>query len=219
MIGGVVGLLTLLLAVNLALLIWTAYGVYSTQQTSCRRSRRGRSSSTWRCASTGRRAIAAGSMLRPDLVWAHEQFWGDDNSRAAAYEASYKAMGDLITSSTASSRRHRADGTARRRARQLRLHRRAAAPHVASGGDPGRLAACLCGDLLVVPDVRKHGASLETESDVGAMLVLGTASIGLAIFLILEFNKPYTSSIRVSPARSNTIVQLDRAWNRRLPRP
>ena len=32
MIGGVVGLLTLLLALVLGLLIWTAYGVYSTQQ-------------------------------------------------------------------------------------------------------------------------------------------------------------------------------------------
>ena len=33
-----------------------------------------------------------------------------------------------------------------------------------------------------------------------AMLILGSASIGLAIFLILEFSKPYTGSIRVSPA-------------------
>ena len=33
MIGGVVGLLTLLLALVLGLLIWTAYGVFSTQQT------------------------------------------------------------------------------------------------------------------------------------------------------------------------------------------
>ena len=33
MIGGVVGLLTLLLALVLGLLIWTAYGVFNTQQT------------------------------------------------------------------------------------------------------------------------------------------------------------------------------------------
>jgi hypothetical protein len=33
-----------------------------------------------------------------------------------------------------------------------------------------------------------------------AMLILGSASVGLAIYLILEFNKPYTGSIRVSPA-------------------
>ena len=39
---------------------------------------------------------------------------------------------------------------------------------------------------------------------------LGSASIGLAIFLILEFNQPYTSSIRVSPAPlEQAILQLD----------
>jgi hypothetical protein len=43
-----------------------------------------------------------------------------------------------------------------------------------------------------------------------AMLVLGSASIGLAIFLILEFSKPYTGSIRVSPATlEQAIIQLD----------
>ena len=34
-------------------------------------------------------------LLRRDLVWAHEQFWGDDETRAAAYDASYKAMSDI----------------------------------------------------------------------------------------------------------------------------
>ena len=43
-----------------------------------------------------------------------------------------------------------------------------------------------------------------------AMLVLGSASIGLAIFLILEFSQPYISSIRVSPAAlEQAIVELD----------
>jgi hypothetical protein len=43
-----------------------------------------------------------------------------------------------------------------------------------------------------------------------AMLVLGSASIGLAIFLILEFSQPYISSIRVAPAPlEQAILQLD----------
>ena len=62
MIGGVVGQLTLLLVLVNGLLIWTAYGVYSTQQRSCRRLRRARSSSISKCASTGlRRTKAAAS--------------------------------------------------------------------------------------------------------------------------------------------------------------
>jgi hypothetical protein len=43
------------------------------------------------------------------------------------------------------------------------------------------------------------------------MLALGAGSVGLAIFLILEFDKPYTGSIRVSPAAlEQAIVELDR---------
>jgi hypothetical protein len=42
------------------------------------------------------------------------------------------------------------------------------------------------------------------------MLVFGAASVALAIFLILEFNKPYTSALRVSPfALEQAIVELD----------
>jgi len=42
------------------------------------------------------------------------------------------------------------------------------------------------------------------------MLIFGAASVALAIFLILEFNKPHTSAIRVSPAAlEQAIVQLD----------
>ncbi len=37
------------------------------------------------------------------------------------------------------------------------------------------------------------------------MLVLGAASVSLAILLILEFSRPYTSSIRISP------IVIDRA--------
>ena len=42
------------------------------------------------------------------------------------------------------------------------------------------------------------------------MLVVGAGLVALAIFLILEFNKPYTSTIRVSPtALEQAIVELD----------
>jgi hypothetical protein len=43
-----------------------------------------------------------------------------------------------------------------------------------------------------------------------AMLVMGSASIGLAIFLILAFSQPYIGWIRVSPAPlEQAILQLD----------
>ena len=95
MIGGVVGLLTLLLAVNLALLIWTAYGVYSTQQTELQTIAARALEFDLEMRQYGPEGDRGRELLRRDLVWAHEQFWGEDASRAEAYEASYKAMGDL----------------------------------------------------------------------------------------------------------------------------
>ena len=168
MIGGVVGQLTLLLVLVNGLLIWTAYGVYSTQQTELQTLAARALEFDLEMRQYGPEADEARSMLRTDLVWAHEQFWGDDTSRAAAYEASYKAMGSLNKFLDGlDAQDARADKPARRRARELRIHRRAAAPHVAAGGDPDPLAFDLRRDVLGVPPVRQHGAFVEIEPDVG----------------------------------------------------
>ena len=95
MIGGVVGLLTLLLALVLGLLIWTAYGVYNTQQTELQTLAARALEFDLDMRQYGPEADRSRELLRNDLVWAHEQFWGDDLSRAAAYDASYQTMGDL----------------------------------------------------------------------------------------------------------------------------
>jgi hypothetical protein len=95
MIGGVVGQLTLLLVLVNGLLIWTAYGVYSTQQTELQTLVARALEFDLEMRQYGAEADQARGVLRTDLVWAHEQFWGDDTSRAAAYEASYKAMADM----------------------------------------------------------------------------------------------------------------------------
>ena len=167
MIGGVVGQLTLLLVLVNGLLIWTAYGVYSTQQTELQTLVARALEFDLEMRQFGPEADEARSMLRTDLVWAHEQFWGDDTSRAAAYEASYKAMGSLNKFLDGlDAQDARADKPARRRARELRIHRRAAPPHVAAGGDPDPLASDLRCDVLGVAPVRQYGAFVEIEPDV-----------------------------------------------------
>ena len=95
MIGGVVGQLTLLLVLVNGLLIWTAYGVYSTQQTELQTLAARALEFDLEMRQYGPEADEARSMLRTDLVWAHEQFWGDDTSRAAAYERLLQGHGQL----------------------------------------------------------------------------------------------------------------------------
>jgi hypothetical protein len=149
--------------------------------------------------------------LRTDLVWAHEQFWGDDTSRAAAYEASYKAMGSLNKF---------LDGLTPKTPAQTSLLA-AARANYAFIGEQRLLMSLQAATPVPWPLIYAVTfwasllfASMGLLSRLSpmslAMLVMGSASIGLAIFLILEFSQPYTSSIRVSPAPlEQAILQLD----------
>jgi hypothetical protein len=156
-------------------------------------------------------ADEARSVLRTDLVWAHEQFWGDDTSRAAAYEASYKAMGNLNKF---------LDGLEPKTPAQTSLLA-AARANYAFIGEQRLLMSLQAATPIPWPLIYAVTfwasllfASMGLLSKLSpmsvAMLVLGSASIGLAIFLILEFSQPYISSIRVSPAPlEQAILQLD----------
>ena len=211
MIGGVLGQLTLLLVLVNGLLIWTAYGVYSTQQTELQTMVARALEFDLEMRQYGPEADQARSILRTDLVWAHEQFWGDDTSRAAAYDASYKAMGSL---------NRFLDGLQPKTPAQTNLLAAARANYAFIGEQ--RLLMSLQAATPVpwplVYAVTFWSAAMFLSMGLlsklswmsVAMLVLGSASIGLAIFLILEFSKPYTGSIRVSAAPlEEAILALD----------
>lgn len=211
MIGGVVGLLTLLLALVLGLLIWTAYGVFNTQQTELQTLAARALEFDLEMRQYGPEADRARNLLRLDLIWAHEQFWGDDQSRADAYDASYKAMGSLITFF---------DSLQPSTPGQTQLLS-AARSNYAFIGEQRLLMSLQANTPVSWPLIYTVtawscllfcGMGLLSRLDAAplVMMVLAAASIGSAIFLILEFNKPYTSSFRVSPvALEQAIVQLD----------
>jgi Protein of unknown function (DUF4239) len=211
MIGGVVGLLTLLLALTLGLLIWTAYGVYSTQQTELQTIAARALEFDLEMRQYGPQGDPGRELLRRDLVWAHEQFWGDDVSRAQAYDASYKAMSDLSNFFNNLDPKTPAQKELLTAARgnyhfigeqRLLMSMQASTPVAWPLIYAVTFWSCLMfGGMGLLSKLNPMAATL---------LVLGAASVGVAIFLILEFNKPYTGSIRVSPAQlEQAIVQLD----------
>ena len=168
MIGGVVGQLTLLLVLVNGLLIWTAYGVFSTQQTELQTIAARALEFDLEMRHYGPEADQARDLLKRDLDWALEQFWGEDPNNADAYDASYKVMGEINAFFDSLDPKTPAQTeSARSGSLELRVHWRATAPDVAAGGDPGRLASDLRRDLLVYPHVRSHGALVEIEPDVG----------------------------------------------------
>ena len=211
MIGGVLGQLTLLLVLVNGLLIWTAYGVFSTQQTELQTVTARALEFDLEMRQYGPEADAARNILRTDLVWAHEQFWGDDVSRVAAYDASYKAMGNMNTF---------LDSLEPKTPAQTNLLA-AARANYAFIGEQRLLMSLQAATPVPWPLVyavtfwsglmfMSMGLLSKLSPMSVGMLVVGSASIGLAIFLILEFSKPYTGSIRVSPAPlEQAILTLD----------
>ena len=211
MIGGVVGLLILLLALVLGLLIWTAYGVFNTQQTELQTIAARALEFDLEMRQYGPEGDRGREILRRDLVWAHEQFWGTEESSAEAYGASFKAMGDMSSYFDSLQPKTPAQtqllGDARHNyafigENRLLMSLQASTP----------VAWPLIYAVTVWSCLMFGGMGLLSRPNPTTltMLVLGAASVALAIFLILEFNRPYTSAIRVSPfALEEAIVQLD----------
>jgi hypothetical protein len=212
MIGGVVGLLTLLLALVLGLLIWTAYGVFNVQQTELQTISARALEFDLEMRQYGPEADQARELLRRDLVWAHEQFWGDDESRAMAYDASYKAMSDLSSFFDSLQPKTPAQtqllGDARRNYQFIGENRILMSMQASTPIAWPLIYAVTAWSCLMFGGM---GLLSRLNASTLTMLVLGAASVASAIFLILEFNKPYTSSIRVSPvALEQAIVELDK---------
>ena len=212
MIGGVVGLLTLLLALVLGLLIWTAYGVFTTQQNELQLLSARALEFDLELRQFGPEADRGRELLRTDLVWAHEQFWGSDDAIAQAYAASYKNMGsvtdflgnlhaatDVQKQLLGAANQHYASIGETRLLMSLQLTNPISWPLIITVTAWSCLLFCGFGMLS-----RINATTLTA-------LAFGACSVASAIFLIMELSQPYTSLLRISPAGlEQVIVDLDK---------
>src|SRR5271169_7127808 len=95
MVGGVTGLVITLVALVFGLLIWTAFGVFSTQKTELQVMAANALEFNQETREYGPEAAHARALMRVDLDWAHKQLWGDDQAKAAAMAASIHNMDSL----------------------------------------------------------------------------------------------------------------------------
>jgi hypothetical protein len=209
-IGGVVGMLVLLLALVLGLLIWTAYGVTSTQKTELQVLSARALEFDLELKQYGPEAEPGRNMLRTEIVWAHEQFWGEDDAKAQAYAVSYSNMASM--SSFLNGLKPATDAQ-----RQLLG---AAAQHYAQIGETRLLMSLQLVDPISWPLIFTViawscllfcGFGVLSRLNVTTMFAaaLGACAVSSALFLILELSQPYTSLLRVSPAGlEQTIVDL-----------
>ena len=95
MVGGVTGLVVTLVALVFGLLIWTAFGVFSTQKTELQVMAANALEFNQETREYGPEAAHARALMRADMDWAHKQFWGDEQTKAAALTASIRTMDSL----------------------------------------------------------------------------------------------------------------------------
>ena len=95
MIGGVTGLVVTLVALVLGLLIWTAFGVFSTQKAELQGIAASALEFNQETREYGPDAAHARALMRTDLSYAHRQLWGDAQTSAAAIAASVINMDNL----------------------------------------------------------------------------------------------------------------------------
>jgi len=209
-IGGVVGLLTLLLALVLGLLIWTAYGVTQTQKTELQLLAAHALEFDLELKQYGPEGEKARQMLRTEMVWAHEQFWGDERAMAAAFNVSYGNMASMNT--LLDSLKPATD--------EQRKLLDAAAQHYAEIGETRLLMSLQLANPVSWPLILTviswscllfagYGVLSRPNATTIAVLGLGAAAVASAVFLILELSQPYTSSFQLSPTViEETIVEL-----------
>jgi hypothetical protein len=205
MIGAVAGLLTLLSALVLGLLIWTAYGVYSSQNAAIQTLASHLLKLDLALTDYGPEASAGRAQLRQDLAMTLKQVWGADqgdvefaahNFAAAINNLRHKeSYLESLTPSTDLQKQALASATQTidsigqsRLQMSFALYSPVSYPliYVVIGWATG----LFCGFGLMS---RGNPMSIVT-------LVFGAVAVASAVYVILDLSSPYSGIFRASPA-------------------
>jgi hypothetical protein len=199
MIGGVMGLVITLVALVLGLLIWTAFGVFSTQKTELQVMAANALEFNQETREYGPEAAHARALMRADMDWAHKQFWGDDEAKAAALAASIRTMDSLsvaldhLEPTTEGQKSLLAD--ARRNYSAIWQNRILMS---LQGIDAVSWPVLYVVSIWACIAFFLTGLNSKSGRATIAVAVLGSFCVASAMFLILELSQPYSSGIRVS---------------------
>ena len=205
MIGAVVGLLSLLSALVLGLLIWTAYGVYSGQNVSIQTLAARVLQLDLALSDYGRGADAGRAMLSQDLTKTIDEIWGKKESdrqfvatnfsEAIANLRRRQAYLDALSPSTDGERAALASAQSTVEAiAQTRLSMAFALSSPVSWPLVYTVVAWAAGLFL--------GFGLKSRMTASSLvaLCLGAFAVGSAAWLIIDLSSPYAGAFRASPA-------------------
>jgi hypothetical protein len=212
MIGGVTGLVVTLVALVLGLLIWTAFGVFSTQKAELQMMAANALEFNQETREYGPDANHARALMRADMVWAHKQFWGDDQAKSAALEASIHNMDNLsvdldhLEPKTEAQKSLLADAKRNYTAIwQARILMSLQGIDAVSWPILYVVSAWTCIAFFLT------GLNSKSGHATIAVAALGSFCVASAMFLILELSQPYSSGIRLSSDGMDQVgLALDR---------
>lgn len=216
MISSVVGTTTLLLALVLGLLIWTAYGVYTAQKAGLQSLVSGALQFDQALMEYGPEASVGRALLKKQANEDRRQFWG---GKASAGSRPYSEALANVSTSLANMRERDNFLDTLQPTTELQKRLLATARELTTSIGQTRLAMSLQLDnpvpwplLAIVVSwslLLFCGAGLLSHVNATTLtsMAFGAFSVASAIFLILELNQPYTGLFHVSPATFERITE------------
>ncbi len=208
-IGGIVGLVTLLLALVLGLLVWASYGVFATQISEAQTLAPAVLELDFALKRYGPEAAPGRAALKAATLRARERFFGEGHVRPIAFTFanSYNVMqatASFFNSLTPSTDEQRELLTSAKQLRttivqtQLLMSRQLEnpLPHLL-------LYAVGCWSALLFLG---HGFLANFNAVALAAEALGALSVSSAIFLILEFSEPYSGVYKIKPRGIDEVI-------------
>ena len=212
MIGAVVGLLTLLSALVLGLLIWTAYGVYSGQNIAIQTLAAKDLQLDLALTDYGSEAVAGRAQLRQDLAKTVDEIWGEHQNTekfvaknfAAAIDNLRRRQAYLDTLDPQTDRQKRALAAAMQTIDAIAQSRLQMSLALSSPVSYplilivlGWAVGLFCGFGLMS---RANAMSI-------AALTFGSIAVASAAYLILDLSSPYSGVFRASPAPLEQVLE------------
>ena len=210
-VGAMVGLVTLLLALVLGLLIYTAFAVFATQQSEAYSLGPLVVEIDLELEKYGPAAAQGRAGLRAALQRSRVRFFGDPKRGPQVYtleetRGTLQGLGNYFDSlEPANDSQRQSLATARDLAKKFNETQMLMARQLANPFPPYVLVVVICwasalflgNGLVATPNVVTVSAHLA-----------GAIAIGSAVFLMLELSQPYIGVIRMSPAGIDRLIQV-----------
>jgi hypothetical protein len=209
MVGSITGLVILLLALVLGLLVWTSYGVYTTQNTESQALGPTILQLDFALERYGPDARGGRELLRKAVVRARERLWGGKSDGVAPYAQARADLKDIAAFfaglEPANDEQRDLIATAKPIFAQvvqttLLMSRQLASPV------PSLLLFVVVGwSALLFLGFGLLGAFNAVSV---AAAALGSIAVASAIFMILEFSQPYSGLFKISPVGVDNLIAV-----------